>query len=269
MKSLPDVFIQTVKRNFLVHSVKFAIFVLTVCLSFCFSMTGCDPFDLLPRTLPDPGNPYPPNQTRNTFRAYGISMISSHVFAKFTDDSRTFSGLGKTKQAFADCNTTLSETGSWKTSDESDFNNTFDLTVWESYAMDDAGIYNNGSPDPNVSVLFGVLNVSAYPSDAIGHTTPRTDFYPSYSEILYPRIVSAAESIFPDDPTYEACILLCNTVCHELGHARGIRGDNPSNPPCDGNNQGFCAMGNLLTNDYNPNPLFCDGHRNYIKTITW
>ncbi len=60
----------------------------------------------------------------------------------------------------------------------------------------------------------------------------------------------------------------------KLGHARGITGDdvtNDLNPPHSGDYSLFCIIRTPCTSISNwyDNPRFCDGHRDFLKTITW
>jgi len=282
MKSLYDLLRSIVKNNFIIHSLIIVMFVIVAAISFYFSFVGCNidvgynlANDII-NGLPDPGNPNPPGETRSTFRIHHIYMKSAPSLCSYKGLPAYYDGYAAIKNAFANCNTTISIKGVDTTGDILTIATDLDLMNWQINTLTAAGIYNNGHPNRDISILFGCIDVSTIicAPDALGFENDRTSSYPASSFILSARITAVAERDYPSSPEYWANVCLSNVVCHELGHTREIQGDDNLAggliPPHSGNNTTVCAMHTATAaSQYNTSPIFCDGHRDFIKTITW
>lgn len=278
MKSWHDVIHRIIKNTLVIHSFMTVMFLIGGAISLYFSFIACNlgvgynlANDVI-NGLPDPGNPNPPGETRNAFRIYHIYMESAPSLCYYGSGGMTYEGFTAIREAYAKCNTTISVKGKFMTEDIIWIDTPQDLVNWQVSTMTAAGIYNNGSPNRDISILYGCINMdeNIASEETLGFTSDRTPSYPSASFILSDHISATAAIQFPSSPGYWANVCLSNVVCHELGHAREIHGDDPSiKPPHSGSNQTTCAMAYLGTALFNTSPNFCDGHRDHIKTITW
>jgi hypothetical protein len=125
--------------------------------------------------------------------------------------------------------------------------------------------------DPKVGIFCAIDNISNsfpnVPSNAGGITimAPAAHTDPPMCFILYSRL----NSIYSND--YDRVRSKVGASIHELGHAIGIDKDDPNIiPPHSGSNSDICTMHSPADpQTFYTNPLFCDGHRDFISTQNW
>jgi len=110
-----------------------------------------------------------------------------------------------------------------------------------------------------------VLNdVAIIDENTHGFTWQRDDQLPAMAYIRYDKIRTSYTV------AYDFTRAANGVAIHELGHARGIGGDDPNiNPPHGGNNADICVMHSPYNINWFSNTVFCSNHIQFINSIIW
>ena len=214
------------------------------------------------------------------FNIIQLAMTNDDLWPNYT--SQNYYGYKQRDAAFGDANIEIaidnvhSKTGLSNSIDA--FGQSLDLSSDDKvfrYAVSEAYGTAMSGVDPKFEILCSVDDVpityqSNPPNGITGgitlqvadHSTPPVSF------ILCNRI----RGFYSD--AYQRARYLTGAAIHELGHSIGITGDDinpnaPLTPPHSGNNRSSCLMITPNYPDTFTNPVFCQGHINFISQQIW
>ncbi len=225
---------------------------------------------------------YPPYSTLKTSSIYSVeisfkkfniiqlAMTGDNLWPNYS--SNNYIGYKQRDAAFGDANTVVNVVHNYSNLSTADLSTAVRLIEWT--INKSGGNYNNPpyfDLDPNIAIICGVENIPnnidvSPPLDdnTHGFTWSRTDQVPAMSWIRYDKIRTSYTA------DYDFTRAATGTAIHELGHARGIRGDDPNiNPPHGGSNIDVCVMHSPYDINWFTNTVFCSNHIQFIKNITW
>lgn len=209
------------------------------------------------------------------FRLIQLQMVNNNLWPSYTSGSTNYNGIQKRNEAFGDANTVIRIIQNISNlSTQVDFSSKLKLLYW---TIQNAGGNTSNPPyyslDRDVAILCAVVNIPnnidptyPYSDDDHGFTWRRDNQLPSMAYIRYDKIKLSYSA------PYDFARAATGVSIHELGHSRGIAGDDPLGgliPPHGGNNSSVCTMRSPYNISWFINPVFCDDHIIFLKTVTW
>ncbi len=211
------------------------------------------------------------------FRIIQLQMTGDNLWPNFIDNEEEiyYYGYNERMKAFGDANTFINIQNIPNLSTQITFYTTQQLLEW---TIDNAGgdhtNINGYGLNKDVAIICGVENI---PNDITGLNTTldnlvtgfhmgRTELLPAMAWIRFDKI----RLRYPD--LWEFVRAVNGTTLHEMGHARGIQGDDPIGgliPPHGGTNSDKCIMRSPYNVGWFISPVFCYEHLEFLKDITW
>lgn len=214
------------------------------------------------------------------FKIIQLQMVNNNLWSSYTSGNTNYNGIQKRNEAFGDALTHFKVINTISNLTSQIIENSSDLFRW---TVLNAGGNLNASDyglDQDVSIVCGIddADYTYIPQGVYGFAYHRglrdNKPVPSRTYTLYKRI---RESGYSDE---KKVVIGVGVTIHELGHARGIRGDefSPIPPHSDDDIRKNCIMwpGSFPPTPNPPeeranlySPYFCRGHREFIQNITW
>lgn len=204
------------------------------------------------------------------FNIIQLAMTGDNLWPDYP--ANNYFGYKQRDAAFGDANTVINVAYNYSNLPITNLATPELLVQW---TINNSGGNYNHPPyfdlDRDVAIICGVENIpnNIYldpPLDDYTHgfTWPRSDQAPAMSWIRYDKIRMFYTA------AYDFTRAATGAAIHELGHARGIRGDDPNiTPPHGGSNIDVCVMHSPYDINWFTNTIFCGDHIQFINNITW
>jgi hypothetical protein len=212
--------------------------------------------------------------TQNTFKIKELAMAGDDLW--LNDNTNGYIGVNKRNQAWATANTVFSSenpiTGLDVTNCITSLNDLYSWTLTNAY-----GNPIPGNIHPEITIICGIDDIDKNvflnddPLTIMARNIPGDATFPPRAYILNSRIRDHYSLTHtPPWTEYDRIRYTVGSAIHELGHCRGIMGDDIYNniaPKHSGENSDNCLMRTPNDAQTFTNPVFCAGHIFYLQGI--